>query len=605
MNTSPDFFFYKYIVSFLLLVESISYAGHGSSGGGNAREEMVRAIASRLAAFAQQNNSLIGTNVIGSGVHETDLLDSIEHHAFKQAINSIKLVFLNTADPLEWGGGRFVWDGETLKDIEANQPDRDAIYVASVRTIFFDQKKWDQLDELNKYLLVRKEYWRIFDKQDSENMRLFLVSFFDQFQDLQMGYGNTVKSCSFDGTINAFKPFEGYYDLYDQEDSDEFVTLYLAVDIKNGFIKINKVKPFWYMVGTESFNVQQGSTRHDQFFGLVARQDDLSNYKETLWVSGSTVFTKYWGNEFSYINFGCDSDGNLQLTVPRSRYRRAAQTFDVFAKYEKFEAGFATMRRTSVEKRRSDSVARVDNISKAIEKFVKDLYHSNLTASDVCKSFVDFGWGSPRVCIAETRPNDRFGKLLDVVEDQLIIFRSGILDSTKTYGPTRIGDRVYSLRSGRAIYSYNPVEIFEDMQIHETNQAKRCNKKNLEVICRFYFLTNALDMIEHNAENPSIYEWDDPSRVIAEYCGVNGGIIDKVCLGRTVHENSFWDAVVIYKKNSSSPQSHKVEDYLADEDEKWVELYVTGIEDPILVDFVNGEPVRISGTGFKAKLVKI
>ena len=147
-----------------------------------------------------------------------------------------------------------------------------------------------------------------------------------------------------------------------------FVTLYLGVDVENGLYKLTKPHRYWYSkVDADTFPAKRNMKR-GKFFGRVKQQSDLGDTAKRFWVSGSSIFTKYWGKRLSYLNFSCNAKGDRFMTIPRVRYRRLPTTV-FLVEYEKYEAGFATMKRTSVEQRTDVALTRVDAVEKHYQRF--------------------------------------------------------------------------------------------------------------------------------------------------------------------------------------------------------------------------------------------
>ena len=120
----------------------------------------------------------------------------------------------------------------------------------------------------------------------------------------------------------------------------------------------------------------------------------------------------------------------------------------------------------------------------------------------ICKDFVEFGWGKPSVCNSESGfrgPMFRFRHLVDYALDQLMLFREGVMDPLKTYGPTIVSDRVYLVADSSAIYTYDPVTIYHGKFENERSQ-KACRKVNSELACVFFDLVYALEIIEYQSE---------------------------------------------------------------------------------------------------------
>jgi|GEM_PF-5969522 len=153
------------------------------SGGGTGVEELekasaaeVKRIALNLLELTSNIQELVSLQAVDPQFGEIDLLDGIAPDTLKESLLRTKVKFLFPKSSNQtWEYSRFTWENGQLRDLESKETSKDAIYIASLNTIYVSYEAWSFLSEIQKKLLVRKEYWRSFGKGNAENMRNFLV----------------------------------------------------------------------------------------------------------------------------------------------------------------------------------------------------------------------------------------------------------------------------------------------------------------------------------------------------------------------------------------------------------------------------------------------
>ncbi len=168
----------KYSAVIFWSIATTTFAtGHGSSGGGQSRAEHFKSIGDQLVQFQKDYSLLARANL--DHIHDADkkYLDSVAPEQLAKLIQETTVQFLGEED--QKISERFAWINHNLIDRQTNQSDLEGIYVADLKQIFVDPKKWDNADEQGRYFLVRKEYWRGFSKENESGMRLYIKWYFD------------------------------------------------------------------------------------------------------------------------------------------------------------------------------------------------------------------------------------------------------------------------------------------------------------------------------------------------------------------------------------------------------------------------------------------
>lgn len=157
---------------------TLAQAGHGSSGGGQTHAEHFKAIGDQLVRFQRNYRALKALQTPSESESQSvRFLDGLSAADLEAHIAATHVQFLSSEDLTI--STRFAWRSGHLYDMETGENDLAGIYVAEQRRIYVSPLKWDAASEIERYYLVRKEYWRGFSLENASEMRFYITWYFE------------------------------------------------------------------------------------------------------------------------------------------------------------------------------------------------------------------------------------------------------------------------------------------------------------------------------------------------------------------------------------------------------------------------------------------
>ncbi len=246
-------------------------AGHGSSGGGFARTEHFKALGLRLLQLAETAKNQNETRW-------DDLLEGIDPADLRRAIDEVEIYFLSAGSAASsWEDKRFLWNGKEL--IDANLPGSpliDAAYIDSEKIILVVETTWDSLNNLEKMLLARKEYWRVFNRPNAGAMRAHLVSLAMEAPEriqVEQEAENLSGPSESDEVMDYLAAFEGFYEIYYSDEPSQSKTVYLKVFAEQNAVGIYEDLAYY------QFSSPSRDGRLSTVFDLTSFKNDPSKLR--------------------------------------------------------------------------------------------------------------------------------------------------------------------------------------------------------------------------------------------------------------------------------------------------------------------------------------
>lgn len=307
--------------------------------------------------------------------------------------------------------------------------------------------------------------------------------------------------CVFDGTLNSFKKFEGYYVPHKQKKTIDS-PIYLRVDLEQSRVVLTDALPHWFHVGDYFGSTKLKLKTHSLTAYYDPSDASVPTQYENRLVIDNNVITAGFGTVLTKhsLKFECSAGGELYMRLPK--YEFFEEQGIVYVIPNKKWSGIYGERMLlipSLEKK-AGLEHEVKVIETIVQKKEENYLNPQTNLDKLCGEVKYFGYKLPSVCQDRADSKKRLAELSGTAKIQLDFFRSGIINPVEIYGPVNLSDRTYLQNDSRAIYSYDPLYLAKRYLSENQLSDENCLKKNSKETCEMIKYFEFLDSVEFQAE---------------------------------------------------------------------------------------------------------